>query len=287
MRVNSAKQRGRRAGGITVYVLFSNYPETVSSPLSNLGCHLNIDVTSSWSAYKLLFEAVKRVNGKSQEQAQTSLTLGPHDDALVVMETLRDQTAYEQGEFVIFERLSNEYRRSFVQWNWRACNGVLNDPYIGQSLARGLGNKTCPYPAENPNGTSNGPCLCAGSFRYVVCMSETWPNFERRNNNLRTLCIQRAHDRLKTNDLSRTLSMQGIIIGLAQALKSLYKGSSARVRINKAYADWFNRGVRQGCVVSTYLFNLFMDNYLYDLKKYDCGSRMDALSVKCLLYTDG
>ncbi|GBP24101.1 hypothetical protein EVAR_27325_1 [Eumeta japonica] len=51
-------------------------------------------------------------------------------------------------EFLFFERMSNEYRPSFVQWKWKMCDGVLNDPYIGRILSRGgLANKTCPYPA--------------------------------------------------------------------------------------------------------------------------------------------
>ncbi|GBP45767.1 LINE-1 retrotransposable element ORF2 protein [Eumeta japonica] len=71
-----------------------------------------------------------------------------------------------------------------------------------------------------------------------------------------------------------------------QALRYLYRGSSACVRINGAYIDWFDirRGVRQGCVASPWLFNLSMDSCLYDFKECKCGLRKDELSVKCLLY---
>ncbi|GBP80524.1 hypothetical protein EVAR_63274_1 [Eumeta japonica] len=73
-----------------------------------------------------------------------------------------------------------------------------------------------------------------------------------------------------------------------KALQSLYRGSSAYVRINGTYADWFDdrRSVRQGCIASSLLFNLFMNIYSYNLKEYECGLRMDELSVKCLLYAD-
>ncbi|GBP28991.1 hypothetical protein EVAR_83891_1 [Eumeta japonica] len=47
-----------------------------------------------------------------------------------------------------------------------------------------------------------------------------------------------------------------------------------------------SRGVRQGCVSPPWLFNLFMDSRLYDLKEYECGLRMDELFVKCPLYSD-
>ncbi|GBP66569.1 hypothetical protein EVAR_44430_1 [Eumeta japonica] len=41
--------------------------------------------------------------------------------------------------------------------------------------------------------------------------------------------------------------MQGVSSGLVQALQSLYRGSSACVKINGAYIDWFDirKGVRQ------------------------------------------
>ncbi|GBP26610.1 hypothetical protein EVAR_18247_1 [Eumeta japonica] len=80
--------------------------------------------------------------------------------------------------------------------------------------------------------------------------------------------------------------MHGVSSGLIQALLSLYRDSSACVRINGAHTDWFDihRGVKRGCVASPWLFNLFMDSCLHDLKEYECGLRMDELSVKYLLY---
>ncbi|GBP20549.1 hypothetical protein EVAR_78928_1 [Eumeta japonica] len=64
--------------------------------------------------------------------------------------------------------------------------------------------------------------------------------------------------------------MRGLSSGLIQALQSLYRGSSACVKINGTYTDWFDirSGVRQACVASPWLFNLFMDICLYDLKEY-------------------
>ncbi|GBP25875.1 hypothetical protein EVAR_81756_1 [Eumeta japonica] len=46
------------------------------------------------------------------------------------------------------------------------------------------------------------------------------------------------------------------------------------------------RGVIQGCVASPWLFNLFIDGRLHNLKEYECGLGMDELTVKCLLNAD-
>ncbi|KAI5635653.1 reverse transcriptase (RNA-dependent DNA polymerase) domain-containing protein [Phthorimaea operculella] len=85
-----------------------------------------------------------------------------------------------------------------------------------------------------------------------------------------------------------SLSTHGVSGILVRALKSLYKDSSACVRINGAFTELFNieKGVRQGCVASPWLFNLFMDSCLTDLKECEYGLKMNGLLVKCLLYAD-
>ncbi|KAI5639199.1 reverse transcriptase (RNA-dependent DNA polymerase) domain-containing protein [Phthorimaea operculella] len=100
--------------------------------------------------------------------------------------------------------------------------------------------------------------------------------------------LEKAYDRVVRNELWSALStheMSGILV---RALKSLYKDSSACVRINGAFTELFNieKGVRQGCVASPWLFNLFMDSCLTDLKECEYGLRMNGLLVKCLLYAD-
>jgi hypothetical protein len=105
--------------------------------------------------------------------------------------------------------------------------------------------------------------------------------------------LEKAYDRATRNELWSVLCTYGVDSRLVQALKSLYKDSSGCVRINGSYTNWFHieRGVRQGCVASPWLFNLFMDSCLQDLKDQsdlldECGLRMEGLRVKCLLYAD-
>ncbi|GBP65757.1 hypothetical protein EVAR_44402_1 [Eumeta japonica] len=64
--------------------------------------------------------------------------------------------------------------------------------------------------------------------------------------------LEKAYDKMKRNDLWRILSIHGVSSGLTQALQSLYRGSSACIRINGAYTDWFDirRVVRQGYLAS-------------------------------------
>ncbi|CAG9134602.1 unnamed protein product [Plutella xylostella] len=100
--------------------------------------------------------------------------------------------------------------------------------------------------------------------------------------------LEKAYDRVRRNDLWETLSVYGVDGHLTRALRSLYRESSACVRINGAYTDWFgiHRGVRQGCVASPWLFNLFMDSCLKDMKDDERGLRIGELLLKCLMYAD-
>ncbi|CAG4935954.1 unnamed protein product [Parnassius apollo] len=88
--------------------------------------------------------------------------------------------------------------------------------------------------------------------------------------------LEKAYDRVDRDLLWQTLNSFGLGAGLIQALESLYRDSSACVRINGVYSDWFDihKGVRQGCVASPWLFNLFMDSCLQNLKVEECGLRM-------------
>ncbi|CAK1581959.1 unnamed protein product [Parnassius mnemosyne] len=50
--------------------------------------------------------------------------------------------------------------------------------------------------------------------------------------------LEKAYDRVNRNVLWQTLNSFGLSAGLIQALRSLYRDSSACVRINGVYLDW-------------------------------------------------
>src|SRR5678816_4814887 len=68
----------------------------------------------------------------------------------------------------------------------------------------------------------------------------------------------------------------------------MYDDSEVCVRINGVKSDWFsiNSGVRQGCVMSPWLFNLYMDGVMKELKVGVTGNgvRMMEMSGGCPTY---
>ncbi len=54
---------------------------------------------------------------------------------------------------------------------------------------------------------------------------------------------------------------------LMRAVKSFNEGSKACVRVGRGESDWFevNVGLRQGCVMSPWLFNVYMDGVVREV----------------------
>ena len=49
---------------------------------------------------------------------------------------------------------------------------------------------------------------------------------------------------------------------LLRAVKALYEGGKVRVKVEEMESQWFgvHKGVIQGCTLSPWLFNVFIDN---------------------------
>ena len=63
------------------------------------------------------------------------------------------------------------------------------------------------------------------------------------------------------NKLWKILQEMGISDHLNCLLRNLYAGQEATVRTGHETTDWFQirKGVRQGCILSLYLFNLYAE----------------------------
>ena len=71
----------------------------------------------------------------------------------------------------------------------------------------------------------------------------------------------KAFDSVDHNKLWETLKEMGIPDHLTCLLRNLYAGQEATVRTEHETTDWFQieKGVRQGCILSLCLFNLYAE----------------------------
>ncbi len=70
-----------------------------------------------------------------------------------------------------------------------------------------------------------------------------------------------AYDRVDRKGLWDTLRVYGVGGKLFEGMKSFCENASASVQVNGELSESFNVevGVRQGCVMSPWLFNIYMD----------------------------
>ena len=72
--------------------------------------------------------------------------------------------------------------------------------------------------------------------------------------------FKKAFDRVWHAAMWTTMKRYNISINLIQVIKNLYNKDTSAVLFNSSIGDWFRTtvGVRQGCLLSPTLFNIFL-----------------------------
>ena len=93
--------------------------------------------------------------------------------------------------------------------------------------------------------------------------------------------LEKAYDRIDREALWKVMGMYGIGGKLLTAVKSFYMESRACVRVGDGESEWFavEVGLRQGCVMSPWLFNIFIDGVVREMKVRTLGNGVDMVGV--------
>ena len=88
----------------------------------------------------------------------------------------------------------------------------------------------------------------------------------------------------------KILQEMGIPGHLSYLLRNLYAGQEATVRPGHGTTDWFQirKGVRQGCILSPWLFNLYAEHIMRNagLDEAQAGIKIAGRSINNLRYAD-
>ena len=89
--------------------------------------------------------------------------------------------------------------------------------------------------------------------------------------------LEKAYDRVDRNALWKVLGMYGIRGKLMGGIQAFYKDSKACVRVDREEGRWFSvqTGLRQGCVMSPWLFNIFMDGVTKEVRARTHGEGVE------------
>jgi len=100
----------------------------------------------------------------------------------------------------------------------------------------------------------------------------------------------KAFDSVDYDKLWTTLRGMAIPEHLIVLMRNLYSGQEAAIRTEDGNSGWFtvSKGVRQGCILSPYLFNLYAEEIMRNAELYDeeAGIRIGGRTINNLRYAD-
>jgi len=100
---------------------------------------------------------------------------------------------------------------------------------------------------------------------------------------------KKTFDSVPHDQLWLVMLEMGFPAHIVQLISKLYCKQEAVVRIDKHVTSWFNiwRGVRQGCIISPYLFNIYAEKVTREaLEGVELGFRIEGRIVNNLRYAD-
>ena len=104
------------------------------------------------------------------------------------------------------------------------------------------------------------------------------------------MVVMVAFDCVDHKKLWTVLQKTGILDHLTCLLRNLYVGKEATVRNEHGTTDWFQigKGVRQGCILSPSLFNLYAKYITWNarLDEVQAGIKIAGRSINNLRYAD-
>ena len=100
--------------------------------------------------------------------------------------------------------------------------------------------------------------------------------------------LSKAFERVKHDRLIDKLYTRYFPTYLISIIKNIFSGSSVSVLYEGEYSESWNlvRGVRQGGIISAYLFNLYIDDILTSISKTQVGCKLGLSLLSVQAYAD-
>ena len=124
----------------------------------------------------------------------------------------------------------------------------------------------------------------------LFILNETIENHRKENKDL-YICyidIEKAYDKVDREVLFKVLEKVGLPVKVINIIRSLYRDTKALYSLGEFETDWVDikNGVRQGCVLSPTLFNLYTEELAVRIKQSNMGVRIGEDKLGLLMYAD-
>ena len=129
-----------------------------------------------------------------------------------------------------------------------------------------------------------------GTDMCIFALKEVIDKYQSLNSSM-MLCFldaSKAFDRINHEKLFRKMVDRGVPMYLVRILVFWYANQTMKVRWGSAVSNPFNvsNGVRQGGILSPFLFNLYMDDLSNQLNECQTGCMMGTSLLNHLMYAD-
>lgn len=99
--------------------------------------------------------------------------------------------------------------------------------------------------------------------------------------------IQKAFDKVNWKQLFKAMKNIGLDWRDRRLILLLYKNKSTEINVNgKVRTASIRRGVRQGCALSPYLFNIFIEEVISKFKQKTKGIKVNGQEIHCIRFAD-
>jgi exonuclease III len=209
------------------------------------------------------------------------------------------------GEFFHMERVNRDFvtgtivpihKEGSVQQatNYR---GITLSNVVGKCYSKTVGNKFSPQLEDGVIHDEQGGFRVERACDEQVFLLHSFLA-QRKALGLITYLLfvdfKKAFDSVSRKRLFEKMVSIGVDGKVIRAIRSLYQGHSARVRVDGNLSREFSveLGVKQGCVMSTELFKVFVNDLIEKLRAADCAVgnsatvRSAAVMLSCLMFAD-
>ena len=135
----------------------------------------------------------------------------------------------------------------------------------GRILINRIRDKTENVIAEVQSGFRGG----RGSTDQIFIDRQIYEKYLRKSKDVyfAFLDLEKAYDRVDRDAMWNVLRLHGIGGRLLRGVRSFYVGSKACVRVGNEVSEWFSVrvGLRQGCVMLPWVFNLYIDGVVREV----------------------